>query len=57
MYSKLKAAREASGHGIQTWLVQGDQPSILLEVAQDRGVGTRIDPQGPKRAKRKGRSR
>lgn len=58
MYSKLRAAREASGHGIQTWLVQGDVPSILLEVAQDRGVGTRIDPKrasksGPGSAKRR----
>lgn len=44
MYSKLRAASEASGHGIQTWLVQGDVPSILLEVAQDRAVGTRVLP-------------
>ena len=27
--------REANRHGIQTWLVQGDLPSILLSVAQD----------------------
>lgn len=48
MYSKLKAAREASGHGIQTWLVQGDLPGVLVDVAQDRAVGTRIDPPGRK---------
>ena len=44
MYSKLKAASEATRNGIQTWLVQGDVPSVLLEVAQDHAVGTRIDP-------------
>jgi glutamate 5-kinase len=44
MYSKLSAAREAAGHGIQTWLVQGDLPGVLLEVARDHAVGTRIVP-------------
>lgn len=42
MFSKLSAAREASDHGIQTWLVQGDLPSILLEVAEDHAVGTQV---------------
>lgn len=50
MYSKLKAAGEATRHGIQTWLVQGDLPGVLLEVARDRAIGTRIDaPQARKR--------
>ena len=44
MYSKLKAADEATRGGIQTWLVQGDLPGVLLEVAQDHAIGTRIDP-------------
>ena len=42
MFSKLGAAREAGQHGIETWLVQGDVPSVLLEVARDADVGTRI---------------
>lgn len=49
MYSKLKAASEATQQGIQTWLVQGDLPGILLDVASDRAVGTRIDPIKSKR--------
>jgi glutamate 5-kinase len=51
MFSKLSAAREASLQGVQTWLVQGDVPSVLLEVARDAAVGTRIDP--PSRRGRK----
>ena len=43
MFSKLSAAKDASQQGIQTWLVQGDVPSILIEVARDADVGTRID--------------
>ncbi|MGZ3689460.1 MAG: glutamate 5-kinase [Bdellovibrionota bacterium] len=43
MFSKLKAAREAADRKIETWLVQGDVPSILLEVAADHPVGTRVE--------------
>ena len=43
MYSKLKAAHEASNQGIETWLVKGDLPNVLLDVAQDRTVGTLIE--------------
>jgi glutamate 5-kinase len=42
MYSKLVAAREAARAGIETWLVKGDIPDVLLQVALDRPVGTRI---------------
>jgi glutamate 5-kinase len=42
MFSKLRAAGEATSNGIETWLVKGDQPSVLLQVAQNKMMGTRI---------------
>jgi glutamate 5-kinase len=42
IYSKLQAAREASRQGINTWLLRGDQPGILLALAQGKEVGTWI---------------
>ncbi len=42
MFSKLKAAQEASKSKIDTWLVKGDRPSVLLEIARDQSVGSRI---------------
>ena len=42
MFSKLKAAQEASKSKIETWLAKGDRPSVLLEIARDEKVGTRI---------------
>ncbi len=42
MYSKLEAARLAGRSGIETWLVRGDVPGILLEIARGARVGTRI---------------
>jgi glutamate 5-kinase len=42
MYSKLTAAALANQGGIETWLVKGDLPSVLLEVARNGDVGTRI---------------
>ncbi len=42
IYSKVRAAHEASRAGIETWLVRGDRPSVLLEVAQNLSVGTRV---------------
>jgi len=42
MFSKLSAARLASKKGIETWLVKGDLPSILLDVARGRANGTCI---------------
>ncbi len=43
MYSKLKAASEAAEWGIDTWLVKGDLPSILIHVAEKQAVGTWIE--------------
>ena len=43
MFSKLAAAKVATSAGIQTWFVKGDLPSVLLDVARDKSVGTRID--------------
>jgi glutamate 5-kinase len=45
MYSKLKAAREAASHGIETWLVRADEPNVLLQVAGNESVGTLIEAQ------------
>ena len=42
MYSKLKAAQEASKSKIDTWLVKGDRPSVLIEIAKDHPVGSRV---------------
>ena len=46
MYSKIRAASEASRANIETWLVRGDMPSVLLEVAKGRAIGTRIEANG-----------
>jgi glutamate 5-kinase len=43
MYSKLAAAREAGEQGIETCLVKGDYPSVLLDVALGKAVGTVIE--------------
>jgi glutamate 5-kinase len=53
MYSKLLAAREATRAGIETWLAQGDSPSVLLHVAANDPVGTRIDAVRPHKRKQK----
>jgi glutamate 5-kinase len=50
MYSKLLASKIASDAGIDTHLVKGDEPNVLLEVAAGRAIGTRI--QGRKARKR-----
>ncbi len=42
MLSKLTAARLATQAKIETWLVKGDEPNILLNVAKNLEVGTRI---------------
>ncbi len=42
MFSKLSAAQVATTAGIETWLVKGDLPAVLLDVAKDKTVGTRI---------------
>ncbi len=53
MYSKLTAARLATTAGIETWLAKGDRPGVLLDIAHDREIGTRIrSPRKLKRAPR-----
>lgn len=42
MYSKLLAAQLASKNGIETFLVKGDLPSVLLDLAKGINHGTRI---------------
>lgn len=42
IYSKLLAAKEASGAGIETWLVRGDRPHALVHAAENQKVGTRV---------------
>lgn len=44
MYSKLRAASLATRNKIETWLVKGDDPSVLLKIAENADVGTRIVP-------------
>lgn len=50
MFSKLSAAKYATARGIETWLVKGDLPSILVAVAENQAVGTRIE--APRKARR-----
>jgi glutamate 5-kinase len=40
MLSKVRAAKEAVRAKVQTVLVKGDSPSVLLRVAQDNFIGT-----------------
>lgn len=42
MYSKLLAAQEATRSGVETWLVKADLPSVLIKVAENQCIGTRI---------------
>lgn len=48
MYSKLKAAGEAARNGVDTYLVRGDVPSVLLDLAQGKRVGTHVSARSPK---------
>ena len=42
MFSKLSAAKLATDAGIETWLVKGDSPQVLLQVATNERIGSRI---------------
>jgi glutamate 5-kinase len=42
MYSKLLAAQMATSKNIQTHLVKGDLPAVLVQLAKGASVGTRI---------------
>jgi glutamate 5-kinase len=55
MYSKIRAAAEASKGGTETWLVRGDVPSVLIQAAEGREIGTVIEAK--KRASKAKRSK
>jgi glutamate 5-kinase len=57
MYSKIRAAAEASKGGTETWLVRGDVPSVLLHAAENHSIGTVIEARKNSRRKSRGRSR
>ncbi|MBC8109201.1 MAG: glutamate 5-kinase [Anaerolineae bacterium] len=40
MYSKLLAAKLAAKNGVETWLMKGDTPAVLIESAEGRNLGT-----------------
>lgn len=42
MFSKIRAASEAAHAGAKAWLVRGDRPSVLLDVARGHAIGTVI---------------
>jgi len=42
MFTKLGAADQAQKAGIESWLVKGDIPSVLIEIANNKQIGTRI---------------
>lgn len=49
MYSKVSAAKMATQAGIETWLVKGDEGHVLLEIAENHVIGTRIRAKGGKK--------
>jgi glutamate 5-kinase len=53
MYSKLCAGREASKNGVETWLIKGDEPNVLLDVAAGTALGTVIEPKTAKKGNRR----
>lgn len=42
MYSKLLAAQMATKNGVETFLVKGDTPAVLVQLAKGVQIGTRI---------------
>jgi glutamate 5-kinase len=52
MYSKVLAAKMASDAGIETCLVKGDEPNVLVELAEGAPIGTRILGRGRRGSKR-----
>lgn len=40
MYSKVLAAASAQKAGIETWLLKGDQPNVLVDLAKECARGT-----------------
>jgi glutamate 5-kinase len=53
MYSKIRAAAEASKSGTETWLVRGDVSAVLLQAAENHSIGTVIEAQKQRRKKRR----
>jgi glutamate 5-kinase len=51
IFSKLRAANYASQNFIETWLVKGDLPQALLQVYENKPIGTVVEAQ--KRSKQK----
>ena len=45
MFSKLRAAKEAAASGIDAFLVKGDRPHVLEDIAQGALVGTHVKRQ------------
>jgi glutamate 5-kinase len=43
MYSKLLAAQMASKNGVETFIVKGDTPNVLIDLAKGAHVGTYIE--------------
>lgn len=43
MYSKLLAAQMATKKKIDTYLVKGDTPSVLVQLAEGKTVGTHVE--------------
>ena len=42
MYSKMLAAKMATAKGVETCLVKGDTPAVLIHLAEGAQIGTRI---------------
>jgi glutamate 5-kinase len=43
MYSKVLAAKEATAEGIDTWIIKGDIPNALVQLAKDVPLGTKFE--------------
>lgn len=48
MFSKLTAAKMATDSGIETFLVKGDAPNALLQIAENKKIGTKVFAKGSK---------
>ncbi len=53
MLSKMMAAKIASDSGVQTHLVKGDEPNVLLEIAAGSALGTLIHGRGRSNRRKK----
>jgi glutamate 5-kinase len=53
MFSKLKAAHHAQAQGIETCILRGDTPQVLLKIARGEALGTRIGRNSENKKSRK----